>query len=85
MVKTLKDKEIEDYNFKSEKFIYYCKSSDIKKHLDNFYKEYWQSSSICDKNKRHITCDKLDYLMDKHFGSLIKVKTLQKLENQYKK
>jgi len=54
---------------------------DVKKHLNRFYNDYWKYSYISDKFKNHITCDELDYLLNKHFGKLVEIKTLQYLEN----
>ena len=59
-------------------------SEDVKEKLTDFYNDYWQKSYEGDKCKKHITCDELDYLMDKHFGSLVKIETIQDLENQEK-
>ena len=55
---------------------------DVIKSLNNFYNEYWKISYIRDKYKKHITCDELDYLMNKHFGTLVKIETLQDLPNK---
>ena len=55
---------------------------DVKEKLNDFYNDYWKESYEGDKFKKHINCDELDYLMDKHFGSLIKIETIQDLENQ---
>jgi hypothetical protein len=83
-MKTLKDmifriSELSWYKKDKDKVI---KEEDVKKYLDKFYNDYWKESYTGDKFKKHITCDKLDYLMDKHFGSLVKIETLQDLENQ---
>lgn len=96
---TLKDKEInisayfvnkDNINFKEkgERWIlcgnksFY--SEDVKEYLTKFYESYWKESKLMDKNKSHISCDELDYLMDKYFGSLVKIESLQYLENQEK-
>jgi len=55
---------------------------DVKEKLQDFYNDYWKESYEGDKCKKHITCDELDFLIDKHFGSLVKIETLQYLENQ---
>jgi len=73
--------EISVYNTKKDKAI---KVENVKEKLNDFYKDYWKKSKIGDKCKKHITCDELDYLMNKHFGSLVKIETLQDLENQEK-
>ena len=54
---------------------------DMKEKLQDLYDDYWKESYEGDKFKRHITCDELDYLVNKHFGSVIKIDTLQELEN----
>ena len=56
----------------------------LKEHLNAFYSDYWANSYESDKCKKHITCDELDYLMDKHFGMLVEIRTLQKLESDEK-
>lgn len=80
-MKTLKDKEkyydvrfVEDFGNE-----YAIPTKDVKEHLNNFYNDYWKVSYDGDKCKKHITCDELDYLMAKHFGTLVNIKTLQDL------
>ena len=87
-MKTLKDiltirKNAERYGDSNEVDYTYIKK-DIKEKLNDFYNDYWKESYEGDKFKKHITCDELDYLMNKHFGSLVKIETLQDLENQEK-
>jgi len=81
-MKTLKNLEVKreiknkfDYSF--------CWSKDIREKLEDFYSEYWRIGREMDKGKRHITCDKLDFLMDKHFN-MFPISTLQELPNQDK-
>jgi len=87
-MKTLKDKlykikGINDLSCK-ERNIGRIIEKDVKETLQNFYDEYWKESKTMDKGKKHITCDDLDYLIDKHFGNIIDIKTLQFLPNQDK-
>jgi hypothetical protein len=85
-MKTLKSKRIDDDYYidivkgidKTNYQLYLEK--DVKEHLNNFHNDYWKKSYQSDKNKKHITCDELDYLMNKHFGDLVEIKTLQDLK-----
>jgi len=81
-MKTLKDKEIDiaksNMGLSFSTFNY----KDVKEHLNNFYNAYWEESEIGNKNKKYISCDELDYLLNKHFGNIIEIKTLQILENE---
>jgi hypothetical protein len=87
-METLKDKELTLKFVDNNGLVLFNNSSyvelDVKQKLNDFYEEYWNESYTGDKFKKHITCDELDYLMDKHFGSLVKIETLQDLENQEK-
>ena len=80
-MKTLKDKKVSNYNFKTEKHTHYYKENDVKKKLEEFHNAYWKESRTMDKGKKHITCDELDYLMHKYFGNLVEIETFQNLEN----
>ena len=71
-MKTLKEKQLITGKFTGE---------DVKEALNNFYKDYWESSHTGDKFKKYITCDELDYLINKHFGTLVDIQTLQELPN----
>lgn len=86
-MKTLKDKEIQT-NVIEERGVDYIRytsgfiKEDVKQTLENFHSEYWKESYEGDKFKKHITCDELDYLLNKHFGNIIDIETLQELENE---
>ena len=79
-MKTLNEKQYSSLA-KANSQIYY-RHQDVKKHLKEFYNDYWKESFESDKCKKHITCDELDFLLNKHFGTLIKIKTLQDLTNK---
>jgi len=79
-MKTLKSKERIKSDVMGDYHSFYY--DDVKEALNNFYNEYWEISYIGDKYKKHITCDELDYLMNKHFGTLVKIETLQDLPNK---
>jgi len=85
-MKTLKDRQIVSDKWTNDDDLgdgtKYFLLEDVENSLENFYKDYWKNSYLGDKNKSHITCDDIDYLLDKHFGSLVKIKTMQYLKNQ---
>jgi len=56
---------------------------DLQDTLNNFLIDYWRESHEGDKYKQYISCDDLDYLVNKHFGAIIDIKTLQELENPF--
>jgi len=79
-MKTLKNKQYS--SLATTNTTIYYREKDVKKHLDEFYNDYWKQSYEGDKCKKHITCDELDFLLNKHFGTLIKIETLQELTNK---
>ena len=85
-MKTLNDKQIlEGIKFNSNEKVIRFNYNDVKFHLSKFYNDYWKYAKIGDKHKNWISCDDLDFLMDKYFGNLIEIKTLQFLPNSDKK
>lgn len=68
-------------NIEKEEVLGSFKYKDVKETLNNFHKDYWEQSYEGDKCKSHITCDELDYLLNKHFGKIIEIQTLQNLPN----
>ena len=66
----------------SLKFQLHLMDTSIKKNLDKFYHSYWLNSYEGDKCKKHITCDELDYLLNKHLGNIINIKSLQRLDKR---
>lgn len=75
---TLKEKEHTKNNDWGVPTQMYYKQ-DVKNHLTYFYNDYWKTNITSDKGKSIITCDKLDYLLNKHFGKIIEIETLQEL------